>query len=78
MCHSYRLLWDKKNPFLNISKDANGKTLFLEADIDGDIYVLVNFYNNNIKSDQIHILLKLNNLLNKIADSSRTKNNFDM
>ena len=55
---------------------SNGKTLVLEVDIDGDIYISVNFYNKNIESDQIHTLLKLNNLLNKVADISRTKNNF--
>ena len=49
------------------------ETLLLEVGIDGDIYVLVNFYKNNIESDQKHTLLKLNNLLNKFLASQEQK-----
>ena len=43
--------------------------MLLEVDIDGDIYVLVNFY-NNIESYKLHTS-ELNNFLNKVADISR-------
>ena len=59
----------KKILVLNNSNDVNGLILLLEVDIDGDIYVLVNFY-NNIESYKLHTS-ELNNFLNKVADISR-------
>ena len=51
---------------LNKSNNVNGRVLLLEVDIDGDIYVFVNFYINDIESDKIQTLLELNNLFNKV------------
>ena len=47
--------------------------MLLEIGIDGDIYVLVNIYKNNIESDQKHTLLELNILLNKFLTSQEQK-----
>ena len=61
----------KKFSVLNISNNVNGRILLLEFDVDGDIYVLVNFYNSNIESDQLHPLSELDNFLDNVADISK-------
>ena len=58
---------------LNRLNDINGRILLLEVYIEGDIFVLVNFYNNNIESDQLYTLSELNDMLNKVTDISRKK-----
>ena len=58
----------KKLSLLNELKDINGRILILEVNIDGEVYVLANYYNNNIESDQMQTLSELDNLLNKIPD----------
>ena len=65
----------KKFSLLNKSNNVNGRVLILEVDINGDNYVLVNFYSNIIESDQRHTLSEVYNFLKKVADISR-KNNF--
>ena len=59
--------------FLPKPNDVNRRNLLLEGEIDGEIYVLVNFYNNNIESDQIHTFSELNNFLDKVPDISIKK-----
>ena len=55
------------------SSNVNGRILLLEVDIDGDIYLLLSFYNYNIELGQIHTFSESNNFLNKVADISTTK-----
>ena len=59
--------------FLPKPNDVNRRNLLLEGEIDGEIYVLVNFYNNSIESDQIHTFSELNNFLDKVSDISIKK-----
>ena len=58
--------------FLNLMMSIE-EICFLEGEIDGEIYVLVNFYNNSIESDQIHTFSELNNFLDKVPDISIKK-----
>ena len=59
--------------FLPKPNDVNRRNLLLEGEIDGEIYVLVNFYNNSIESDQIHTFSELNNFLDKVPGISIKK-----
>ena len=53
-----------KNFQLNkINKDDHGRILIVDANIDDQSFVLINFYNANTESEQINTIFELNQLL---------------
>ena len=43
--------------------DSNGRILILEVRIDDNLFLLVNIYNSNTETDQLHTLSELSTLL---------------
>ena len=60
----------KKFTVNKISHDNGGRILILEANIDDEIFILVNFYNSNTESEQIKSLNELNHMLNDFSINS--------
>ena len=50
----------------NIYCDNDGRILIVEMSKDGELFLLVNFYNANSESDQLKALHSLNDLLSKL------------
>ena len=48
---------------LNIRRDNLGRILVIEVKIDDSVFVLINIYNANTKSEQLHTLNDLINIL---------------
>ena len=54
-------------------KDQNGRLLILDVDIQGEPYVLINYYANNDQAGQVKTLTDLCDLLEKIEFKENTK-----
>ena len=53
---------------LNIKRDNLGHILVIEVKIDDSIFVLINIYNANTESEQLHTLNDLTNILETFKD----------
>ena len=53
---------------LNIKRDNIGCILVIEVKIDNSIFVLINIYNANTESEQLHTLNDLINILETFKD----------
>ena len=53
----------KKIQLSKINKDDRGRILIVDANIDDQNFVLINFYNANTESEQINTICELNQLL---------------
>ena len=53
---------------LNITRDNLGRILVIEVKIDDSVFVLINIYNANTESEQLHTLNDLVNILETIED----------
>ena len=53
---------------LNIKRDNIGCILVIEVKIDNSVFVLINIYNANIESEQLHTLNDLINILETFED----------
>ena len=53
-----------------MSHDSNGRILIIEANIDDEIFILINFYNSNNETEQIKTLNELNQLLGDFSLNS--------
>ena len=53
---------------LNITRDNLGRILVIEVKIDDSVFVLINIYNANTESEQLHTLNDLENILETIED----------
>ena len=53
---------------LNITRDNLGRILVTEVKIDDSVFVLINIYNANTESEQLHTLNDLVNILETIED----------
>ena len=53
---------------LNITHDNLGRILVIKVKIDDFVFVLINIYNDNTKSEQLHTLNNLVNILETIKD----------
>ena len=53
---------------LNIKRDNLGHILGIEVKIDNSIFVLINIYNANTESEQLHTLNDLINILETFED----------
>ena len=47
----------------SICKDKNGRILIIEAEIDDETFILINFYNSNTETEQVKSINDLENLL---------------
>ena len=56
-------LGSKKVELNKINKDDHGRILIVDANIDDQNFVLINFYNANTESEQINTICELNQLL---------------
>ena len=56
-------LGSKKFQLNKINKDDHGRILIVDANIDDQNFVLINFYNANTESEQINTICELNQLL---------------
>ena len=56
-------LGSKKVELNKINKDDHGRILKVDANIDDQNFVLINFYNANTESEQINTICELNQLL---------------
>ena len=57
----------------NIYRDNNGRTLIIEMSKDGELFLLINFYNANSECDQMKALHSLNDLLSKLDPEKEYK-----
>ena len=53
---------------LNIKRDNIGCILVIEVKIDNSVFVLINIYNANTESEQLHTLNDLINILETFKD----------
>ena len=53
---------------LNITRDNLGRILVIEVKIDDSVFVLINIYNANTESEQLHTLNDLINILETFED----------
>ena len=53
---------------LNIRSDNLGRILVIEVKIDDSVFVLINIYNPNTKSEQLHTLNDFINILETFED----------
>ena len=53
---------------LNITRDNLGRILVIEVKTDDSVFVLINIYNANTESEQLHTLNDLVNILETIED----------
>ena len=53
---------------LNIKRDNLGRILVIEVKIDDSVFVLINIYNANTESEQLHTLNDLINILETFED----------
>ena len=53
---------------LNIRRDNLGRILVIEVKIDDSVFVLINIYNANTESEQLHTLNDLINILETFED----------
>ena len=56
-------LGSKKFQLNKINKDDHGRILIVDANIDDQKFVLINFYNANTESEQINAICELHQLL---------------
>ena len=56
-------LGSKKFQLIKINKDDHGRILIVDANIDDQNFVLINFYSANTESEQINTICELNQLL---------------
>ena len=56
-----------------IKNDNQGRILIVDADIDGETFVLINFYNANTEAEQIKTIYELDQLLNAFCLDSNKK-----
>ena len=62
----------KKFQLYKINKDYHGRILKVDANIDDQNFVSINFYNANTQSEQINTICELNQLLdNCYLDSTK-------
>ena len=57
----------------SICKDKNGRILIIEAEIDDETFILINFYNSNTETEQVKSINVLENLLQNF-DINSSKN----
>ena len=57
----------------SICKDKNGRILIIEAEIDDETFILINFYNSNTETEQVKSMNDLENLLQNF-DINPSKN----
>ena len=57
----------------SICKDKNGRILIIEAEIDDETFILINFYNSNTETEQVKSINDLENLLQNF-DINPSKN----
>ena len=56
-------LGSEKVQLNKINKDDHDRILIIDANIDDEIFVLINFYNANTESEQFNTICGLNQLL---------------
>ena len=59
-------LGNKKIKYNKIRTDNNGRIIVLEAEIDDEIFVLINLYNPNTDAEQVKTLCELERMVGKI------------
>ena len=53
--------------------DSDGRFIIIEAKMKNDIYVFINFYNENVEANQLKLFEKLENSLKKFDDLNQKK-----
>ena len=53
--------------------DSEGRFIIIEAKMKNDIYVFINFYNENLEANQLKLFEKLENALTKFDDLNQKK-----
>ena len=56
-------LGNKKIKYNKIRTDNNGRIIVLEAEIDDEIFLLINLYNPNTEAEQVKTLCELEQML---------------
>ena len=56
-------LGNKKIKYNKIRTDSNGRIIVLEAEIDDEIFLLINLYNPNTEAEQVKTLCELERML---------------
>ena len=56
-------LRNKKIKYNKIRTDNNGRIIVLEAEIDDEIFLLINLYNPNTEAEQVKTLCELEQML---------------
>ena len=65
-------LGNKKINYNKIRTDNNGRIIVLEAEIDDEIFLLINLYNPNTQAEQVKTLCELEQMLDIFSlDSSK-------
>ena len=60
-------LGNKKTKYNKIRTDNNGRIIVLGAEIDDEIFLLINLYNPNTEAEQVKMLCELERMLDTFS-----------